>query len=36
MDIEGLNPTPNTTGWRFDTCAAPDPLNSIPSYRMQP
>jgi hypothetical protein len=22
MDIEGLNRTPNTAGWRFDTCAA--------------
>ncbi len=31
MDIEGLNVAPNTAAWRFDTCAAPAPRNSIPS-----
>jgi hypothetical protein len=31
MDIEGLNRTPNTAGWRSDTSAAPEPRNSIPS-----
>ncbi|GEM_PF-1484570 len=31
MDIEGLNVAPNTAGWRFDTCAAPESRDSIPS-----
>jgi hypothetical protein len=31
MDIEGLNPVPSTAGWRFYTCAASEPRNSIPS-----
>jgi hypothetical protein len=31
MDIEGLNFNPNIPGWRFCTCAASEPRNSIPS-----
>jgi hypothetical protein len=31
MDIEGLNLAPNTAGWRFYTCAATEPRNSISS-----